>query len=384
VKIQESKDKIPEIENTRAKYIMIALYIFALCSVDYLPKFGIDVYPSGCLFFLTFASIITYAILKHNILDIQIVVRKGLIYSILITTITVLYFGLILLLEYLFRGFVGYKSVPLTLGTIAIFTVILQPLKNKIQFIADKYFFKGSIAQIEQENMLLKEELQQSEKLKAVATLAAGMAHEIKNPLTSIKIFTEYLPEKYTDQDFIEKFRKIVGGEVDKINNIVSQLLEFAKPKQLELKKCVIASILDETMELLSNDFIKHRVRIVKDYKTPSLVLTIDPIQIKQAMLNIILNSIDAMKNTEGQINIRIFTEELINSAVIEIEDNGCGIAGKNITRIFDPFFSTKDTSTGLGLSVVHGIIEKHNGKINISSESDSGTKVTIRLPLSL
>lgn len=380
IKLIKIKKYVSSTEYTRLKYVSIAMTLFGLCAIDYMPKFGIGIYPFGCIFFLCFASIITYSILKHNLMDIHIVFQKGIIYSILITIITILYFSLILISENVFRGFIGYKSIPLTVAVITIFILLLQPLKNKIQYILDKYFFRGTIDQIQQENIRLREELQRSEKLKAVGTLAAGMAHEIKNPLTSIKTFTEYLPKKYQDKEYIDKFQRIVSSEVNKIDTIVSQLLDFAKPRPLELKESNIKDLIDEILEFLNNDLIKYRIQVVKNYNITPL-LKIDPMQMKQVFLNVILNAIDAMKEKGGILTVEISKSEP-DFTEISIKDTGYGINKKDLKHIFDPFFTTKETSTGLGLSIVHGIIEKHNGRISVESQLGNGSKFTIFLPL--
>ncbi|MGB2661640.1 MAG: ATP-binding protein, partial [Candidatus Omnitrophota bacterium] len=322
--------------------------------------------------------IMTYAIAKHNLLNINIVIRKGLVYSVLISIITIFYTVIALLVENLFRGIIGYRSLPITIFTITLLVIFFQPLKNRIQKIIDKYFFHGTIDQIDEENIKLREELQKSEKLKAVATLAAGMAHEIKNPLTSIKTFNEYLPSKHKDLNFVNKFNKIVGDEVDRINYIVKQLLEFSKPSELELKETNVTELLDETLDLLNNDFLKHNIKLEKKY-SPLPPLKIDPLQIKQVFLNILLNAIDSMKGG-GVITIEARESKEIT---IAIADTGKGIEKEDLKRIFDPFFSKKEDGTGLGLSVVHGIIEKHGGKISVESAPDKGTCFEIALPFS-
>ncbi len=366
------------VEYNRLKYLTFALGLFLLAVSDYIPKFISGVYPFGLIFMSLFLYLSTYCIIRHNLLNINVVFRKGAIYSILISIITVIYFILIFLLENLFRGYAGYKSIPLTIAIITLFILIFQPLKNKVQHIVDKYFFRRSIDQIEQENIKLREELQRSEKLKAVGTLAAGMAHEIKNPLTSIKTFTEYLPKKYRDKEFIDKFERIVGSEVNKIDNIVGQLLGFAKPRALEIKESNIRKLLDATLDLLNNNFIKYHIDVIRNY-TVSPILKVDPMQMEQVFLNIILNAIDSMKEKGGKLIIDI-KQSPSNYTKISIEDTGCGINKKDLEHLFDPFFTTKETSTGLGLSIVHGIIEKHKGKIRVDSQLGRGTKFTLLL----
>ncbi|MGB3082565.1 MAG: ATP-binding protein [Candidatus Omnitrophota bacterium] len=365
-------------KRNQIKYMLISTSAAFICgSFAFFGVYGINITTLPIHFVFLYVLTISYAIVKHNLWDINIVIRKGLIYSALISLITVSYIIIALLVETLFRGIIGYKSLPITIFTITLLVIFFQPLKNRIQKIIDKYFFHGTIDQIDEENIKLREELQKSEKLKAVATLAAGMAHEIKNPLTSIKTFTEYLSEKKNDPEFFNKFQKIVGGEVGKINDIVQQLLEFSKPKDLQLKEVSINNLLEETLILLSNDFLKNNIKVERSLATtPSI--KVDSSQMKQVFVNILLNAIDSMKNG-GTIKVETRSDKNIS---IAIKDTGKGIDKEDLKRIFDPFFSKKDNGTGLGLSVVHGIIEKHGGKINVESIPNIGTSFKITLPV--
>jgi len=266
-----------------------------------------------------------------------------------------------------------------SLFVVIISIIIFQPLKNHIQNILDKYFFKGTIIQIGAENDRLREEVQKTEKLKAISTLAAGMAHEIKNPLTSIKTFTEYLPKKCNEPEFIAKFHTIVSASVDSINNIVKQLLNFSKPDILKLEKIQIDEILDNTLTFLSNDFVKRNIEISKLYSQLPVVEA-DYVQMKQVFLNILLNAIDALPKG-GKIAVEAGSEPDGGTVLIKIRDTGRGIKKEDLNHIFDPFFTKKEFGTGLGLSVVHGIIKKHRGNIRVNSQINKGTEFNITLP---
>jgi signal transduction histidine kinase len=329
----------------------------------------------GPFFSLPMFLFVSYAIVAHHLMDVNIVIRKTAVYSIVATIITVVYFILVYIMEGLFRGFMGYKSIPWTLGVIVVFTLIFQPLKNLVQSFVDRYFFKGSQVVLAQELEKAQEELKRAERLKAVGTLAAGMAHEIKNPLTGIKTFAEYLPHKYNDPEYRDKFQKIVINEVNKINDIVQQLLEFSKPKPLQLKQCNIHNLIDQTLAFLNNEFIKHNIKLARDYDASFPLLNLDPNQIKQVFLNLFLNSIDAMK--QGG-TLTISTKLLDNTAETTIKDTGIGIPKKDLEHIFDPFYSTKETGTGLGMSIVYGIIKEHKGEITVESEPGKGARFKI------
>jgi signal transduction histidine kinase len=219
--------------------------------------------------------------------------------------------------------------------------------------------------------------LAKSEREGAWREMARQVAHEIKNPLTSIKTFAEYLPKKYDDPGFREKFSRIVVDEVDRVNNIVKQLLEFSKPKELELRSESITGILDDTLGLLNNNLIQNKIEVVKNYKD-SPVLPVDKNQLKQAFLNLFLNSIQAMPNG-GTLTVSVLLSSDLCS-LITISDTGSGIPKDQLDHVFDPFFSTKEGGTGLGLSIVHGIITKHGGKISVESIAELHTTFTIAL----
>lgn len=291
---KEHKKCKDHLKRNQFKYVLTATGIGFLCAATYIPLvLNMPIPPIGGHFIFACLCLIAYSIARHKLLDITIVIRKTLIYSTLIALITTIYMIGVLLTEKYFQTLFGYESLMITIviaSTIALFFI---PIKNKVQHFVDKAFFKGTQEQIARENERLRQEIRRNEKLKAVATLAAGMAHEIKNPLTSIKTFTEYLPERYKDPAFREKFSKIVGNEVDRIDKIVHQLLDFAKPAPLELTEVNIHQILDETLELLSNNLVKKKIKLIREYHRSNPIIKADSNQLKQVFLNIFLNSLD-------------------------------------------------------------------------------------------
>ncbi|OGX40394.1 MAG: hypothetical protein A2984_01605 [Omnitrophica WOR_2 bacterium RIFCSPLOWO2_01_FULL_41_12] len=369
-------------KQNQLKYVIFGTIAGYICgSTVFLGGYGIDFKPWPVNFIFIYTLLVAYAILKHKLMDINVVIKKGIIYSTLATLLTAIYLIFVILIERLFHQFIGYTSVVATIlaaFTIAIFFI---PLKNYIQTFVDKLFFKGTLDSLAKEKELMQDELMRSERLKAVATLAAGMAHEIKNPLTAIKTFTEHLTEKKDDPAFITKFERIVGGEVDKINRIVHQLLDFAKPAPLKLEKININNLLDDTISLLSNDIIKHNIKLNKRYSDISTI-QVDPNQLKQAFLNLLLNAIEAMPEG-GELTVKTSKTDRNQAVEVIISDTGYGVAEKELPHIFDPFYSTKDKGTGLGLSITYEIIKKHNGRITVESKVGVGTKTKINLYVS-
>jgi len=371
-----------DIQRKRILFLSISTILgFIGGAANFLPAFGLNIYPYGNFLIPFYCVIMAYAIFKYKALDINIVIRKGLVYSILIALITAIYLTFVLLIERLFRGFVGYQSIIISLIAAFMIVIVFNPLKNKIQSLIDFLFLKKTPQQIERENELLRQELERSERLKAVATFASGIAHEVKNPLTAVKTFSEYLPKKLDDKEFLKKFSKIVGSEVSRIDDLVHQLLDFAKPAPLKIQTVNIHNLLDDTLNFLNNEFIKHRIKLIKEYSAISNELRADSNKLKQAFLNLFLNAIEAMPKG-GNLNIKTDNQKP-NSIEITIQDSGIGIKSKDLPHLFDPFFSTKESGAGLGLSITHGIIKEHGGKISVESKLGKGTKFVLELPIS-
>lgn len=369
------------LKRLRIKYITLGyllaylgsfLYFATIYKLVFAPIFIDDI-------FLIFSNVVlTYAILTKKLLSLDIVIKKGVAYTFFITVISILYLLIIFILEKTFQNILGYSNITISLLALISITIIITPLRIFIQDIVNKIFFKGDPLYLAEENKLLKKEAYDKEKFKSIATLASGMAHEIKNPLTAIKAFAEHLPKKKNDEEFISKFSRIVNHEVDRIDSIVNQLLDFAKPTQPKLENHDINQLIKETFDFLNSKFLQHRIKTFHDAQEP-LMLPIDKNQMRQVMLNLLLNAIDAMPDG-GTITVGSRKEN--GSAIISITDTGTGISEKDITHIFDPFHTQKDHGTGLGLAICYGIIQEHNGRISVVSKKDEGTTFEIVLPV--
>lgn len=284
--------------------------------------------------------------------------------------------------------------MSISVATAFVIGALFFPLHNYIQRLVDKLIFKKTTEEISKENELLRAEVLNSEKLKSVAVLASGMAHEIKNPLTALKTFSEYLPNKLNDKEFLQKFSRIVGGEVNRIDELVNELLEFARPAPIQLKETNVNKLIADTLDFLNSKFLQQKITVKPDLSpecdTP---IMLDANKIRQALLNIILNAIDAMPKggtlTAVTRGWGLGVSDSSNpqplnpnpSIKISITDTGCGIEKDKLVTIFDPFYSTKDSGTGLGLPITHSIIKDHHGEIKVESVVGQGTTFTIILP---
>ena len=224
--------------------------------------------------------------------------------------------------------------------------------------------------------------IMQTDRMAVIGQLAAGAAHEIRNPLTSIKSAIQYVQGDIHDP-LKQKIIQSTLSEVNRINEILTGLLSFSRQNNPVKREFDLTSMIDQTLLLIQNTtHIKKQIRFITRYDTSPLPVFADQDQLKQVMMNIMLNAIDAIPE-EGVIRIEIqssFMEGMTYYHII-VTDNGTGIHEEQLEKIFDPFFTTKEEGTGLGLSISYGIIHRHGGTIDIRNHPDGGTRVEIRLP---
>ena len=226
-----------------------------------------------------------------------------------------------------------------------------------------------------------KEELiRKSEKLSIVGELAAAVAHEIRNPLTSIKGFLQLLQDKDSD-DEEKHYYTIMLSEIERINLIVSEFMVLSKPQAITYQNENITSLLTDVITLLETLAIVKNIEVTKEFEPNIILVKCEGNQIKQVFINIFKNAIEAVAN-KGKIHIKV-TQMNKDSVRIRFMDNGPGIPNDLISRLGEPFYTTKEKGTGLGLMVSYKIIENHRGSINIKSEMNKGTTVDIILPVS-
>jgi two-component system sensor histidine kinase HydH len=225
----------------------------------------------------------------------------------------------------------------------------------------------------------LQKALARSQRLASLGSLAAGVAHEIRNPLSSIKGFATYFRERYADVPEDREVSSIMIQEVDRLNRVVSQLLAFAKPVSVAKQSASIADVIHKTLKLMARQSHDRHIDIETDIHPSIPQIPLDSDQMSQVLLNLLLNAAEAM-DTGGRIRIGAFCDQ--DRLILQISDTGSGISEADLSRIFDLYFTTKASGTGLGLAIVHNIIEAHDGDIKVESQAGKGTMVTIRLPL--
>ncbi|WP_282941643.1 ATP-binding protein [Paenibacillus sp. RC67] len=245
--------------------------------------------------------------------------------------------------------------------------------KDDLFFIVERNLYT-----MKRESWLKREEhMLRSEKLRVVGELASGMAHEIRNPLTTIKGFLQI---SKSDNFNIKPWYDLIMDEITRMSMLTAEFLQFSKPHATQFKVHSIKDCIQRVISLLDSETSRLGHHIEFDPGSDSLPMLMDQDKILQLLLNLIKNAIEAMPD-EGLVRIVLTREN--DHAVIEISDTGKGIPENELDQIFLPFYTTKESGTGLGLSICHKIVQDHEGTMEVESEMDKGTKFTITVPLS-
>jgi PAS domain S-box-containing protein len=276
-------------------------------------------------------------------------------------------------------------SMEKTGGEIAVLAVSVSVLKNGLR---GKII--GSAIHLSDftQKKFLESQVARAEQLAALGEMSAGVAHEIRNPLTSIQGFTQLLPQKTGDAKFMEKYVEIVTRETSRLNNIVERFLAFARPREAGFQECNVTDIVQNALSLLHYQIEKNHINLERKLTEVPPVRG-DWQQLEQVFINIILNAVQVMDKPEKTLSISIgsLLKKLMDNrykefVAIRIADNGPGIPADRVDRIFNPFYTTRPDGTGLGLSITSQIIEKHNGSIEVNSKPGEGTAFTVYLPV--
>lgn len=221
-------------------------------------------------------------------------------------------------------------------------------------------------------------EIIQREKLAALGHLAAGMTHEIRNPLNSIALFTQLLQSGLNDPEKQEYTEKILK-EIDRVDIILRKLLDVAKRPKFEISEVSVAAVIDSAVEFFRSQTDTHRIVVEKEFRKVPPAIPADANEIEQIFTNLIVNSIHEMRNG-GTLRIELDHDE--RDLIARVTDTGKGIPKENLAKVFDPFFTTKSSGTGLGLALVLRIVKSYNGRIEVEKSDSTGTTFCIRLPL--
>jgi len=213
--------------------------------------------------------------------------------------------------------------------------------------------------------------------------MAAGIAHEINNPLASILLFSSNLLKKVPQEGPFREGLQIIVQETLRCKAIIQDLLEFSRANEPKTTPSNVNQVMERALHLLANEFKLRHIQLELDLAKSLPQILIDENQIEQIFVNLLLNAIQAIEE-QGTITIRTYMSSNRKNVTIDIADTGCGIPPENMSKIFEPFFSTKSKGTGLGLAVTYGIVQKHGGHIYADNQRKQGARFVVELPIPL
>ncbi|MFO7556872.1 MAG: ATP-binding protein [Desulfobacterales bacterium] len=358
-------------------------FIFRALKIKFLFPYiqiGIDTFLVTLIIFITgsFESIFSFLYLVVIIYSSMIIFRKG---SMIMAALCSIQYGILIDLEY--YGFINpyFLKESNSIGShdwsLVFFKVVITMAACfAVAFLSG--LLSEQLRRTKKELSAMEDRVERVEKMAYLGEMAAGITHEIKNPLASLAGSIQILRKEIPYDPKHDKLMQIVLRETDRLNVLVSNFLMFAKPPLGKIKKVELESALTETIKLFEkNQDTSRKVTIETDFY-PNVWVEMDPIHLRQVMWNIILNAAEAIEG-EGIIQVKTYLSKH-NSASVEVCDNGCGMTTKLMQSIYDPFFTTKPSGTGLGLSIVHRILESYNTWLDVESEVGKGTRFTWKL----
>ena len=224
----------------------------------------------------------------------------------------------------------------------------------------------------------LQAEVARQERLAAMGTLAAGVAHEIRNPLSALRGFAQFFARKLAGRDPEELYARTMVQEADRLNRVITDLLFLARPRRLDFAQVPLAEVFGEVHTLLSMDVDAESGTIEEDIRAATVMADRDAL--KQALINLVMNSIEALPEHGGLIRLESLKDN--GGTKIRVTDNGRGMNAEEREHALEPFFTTRGQGTGLGLAIVHTIMQEHGGSIEIETAPDAGTTVSLLFPL--
>jgi two-component system, NtrC family, sensor histidine kinase PilS len=227
----------------------------------------------------------------------------------------------------------------------------------------------------------LKEAVERAERLATVGKFAAGLAHEVRNPLSSMCASIDVLEQALDPPDAMKRLMGNVVKEADRLNELITQFLSFAKPRELEAKEADLTALVRSVIEMFRHEEMAANLNLDLSL-SEDLIAAIDEDQVRQVVWNLIRNAAEAMNQSGGTLTIRTFKSD--GEAVLVVRDTGVGLSPEQARNVFDPFFTTKQGGSGLGLAIAYSIVESHGGAMMFESEVGVGTQVTVRLPTDL
>jgi signal transduction histidine kinase len=225
-----------------------------------------------------------------------------------------------------------------------------------------------------------RERLERADRLAAIGTLAAGIVHDIRNPLVSVRTFLQLLPERLDDEEFKTTFRELALAELDRVCLLINDLLSFSRPTAREREVIEVVPIVGQMVRLLEPEARKGDVTLSFEGDEAGTHILADEGQIRQVLMNVVLNAIEATPS-RGRVTVSCGTSDVPRACMLSVTDTGGGLPAGDLERIFEPFYTTKSLGSGLGLFVARRIVQEHGGTIEATRSNAGGTCIVIRFP---
>ncbi len=343
-------------------------------------QIGIDTFTVTIIIFVTgsFASIFSFLYLVVIIYSSMLLFRRG---SMVMAVLCSIQYGTLIDLEYYGIinpfGVDGGNIIADYAWSQVLFKIVITMVACFAVAILSG-FLSEQLRRTRNKLSALEDRMKRVEKMVYMGEMAAGITHEIKNPLASLSGSIQILRKEIPYDPEHDKLMQIVLRETDRLSALANNFLLFAKPPTGKIEKIELESALTETVKLFKKDKAgTENVRIMSEF-SPSIWIEMDPVHLRQVIWNLLLNAVEAIEG-EGLVGIKAYPLKN-NCTGIEISDNGCGITDGHMQSIFDPFFTTKSSGTGLGLSIVHSILESYDTWLDVESEVGRGTKFSFKL----
>lgn len=477
-----NRSSFSHIRLLQIKWIFVSFFLSSFAMPDFLPYFGVNYRPLGHIAISLFLLTNAYSIVRYRVMDIEVIIKKTLIFSGLFISAYTIFAFFALLSQVLFERYIIENRWVSLIPSVFVVTIMLRPLENFLVTVTDKYLFQKkydykellktfmsevlTVLEIDKLVMLTKEKLEktmkleycgiimtnkydknivynseiklkipitlndkaigalllgkkksdeeytkddidilqsltkalgiaisnaklfdelartqvemtQKDKMATVGTLAAGMAHEILNPITTIRVFSEYVPDRFKDTEFTDKYKDIVVKEVDKIDHIIQALIDFSgDDSEAEIEMVSLEESIDELISLIGlNKDMLDKIDFIKEIPINISKIRINRKEFDEILLNLTQNAMHAI---EGKGRITFKAEEKNEFVELNIIDTGCGMSDDIAKNIFNPFFTTRSEGFGLGLFVVKQLVKRNGGDISVESKAGKGTEFSL------